>query len=259
MKVVILCGGQGTRLREETEFRPKPLLEIGNFPILWHIMKTYSHYGFNQFILCLGYKGYMIKEYFLKYEIMTRNFTITLGNSQDIIFHNGTDEENWRITFAETGQNAMTGARVRRIKEYIDTKTFMLTYGDGVADIPLDRLVSFHFSHGKIATVSGVHPPSRFGEMITNDHRVVSFSEKPQTTTGMINGGFFVLDYKIFDYLDDDEDLVFEREPMQRLTRDGQLMVYPHEGFWQPMDTYREFRHLNQLWASGQAYWKVWS
>lgn len=258
MKVVILCGGEGSRLKEETEFRPKPLVEIGGRPILWHIMKTYSHYGFNEFVLCLGYKGYMIKDFFLNYELRTKDFTINLGKSKDVIFHNGTQEENWRVTLAETGSAAMTGARVKRVKKYIDSKTFMLTYGDGVADIDIGVVMDFHLRHGKIATVTGVRPPSRFGEMVTDELKVEKFTEKPQTSTGLINGGFFVLDYRIFDYLSDDEGLSFEGEPLQNLARDGELMVYHHDGFWQPMDTYREMRMLDQMWAQGQAQWKVW-
>lgn len=258
MKVVILCGGEGSRLKEETEFRPKPLVEIGGRPILWHIMKTYSHYGFNEFILCLGYKGYMIKDFFLNYELRTKDFTITLGKSKDVIFHNGSQEENWRVTLAETGSVAMTGARVKRVKKYIDSKTFMLTYGDGVADIDIGQVMNFHLRHGKIGTVTGVRPPSRFGEMVTNERKVEKFTEKPQTSTGLINGGFFVLDYRVFDYLSDDEGLSFEGEPLQNLARDSELMVYQHDGFWQPMDTYREMRMLDRMWAQGRAQWKVW-
>lgn len=258
MKVVILCGGEGTRLREETETRPKPLVFIDGRPILWHIMKIYAHYGFKEFILCLGYKGDMIKEYFLNYETITKDFTITLGNTRDIEFHNGTQEEDWRITFAETGRHALTGARVKRIARFIDDDTFMLTYGDGVADINIRDLVDFHFSHGRIATVTGVRPPSRFGEMVIEDRRVLKFSEKPQTSSDFINGGFFVLNRKIFDYLPDHEALSFEGAPLRDLARDDELMVYLHNGFWQPMDTYREYKMLNDAWDRGDAKWKVW-
>ena len=258
MKVVILCGGEGTRLREETETRPKPLVFIDGRPILWHIMKIYDFYGYNEFVLCLGYKGEMIKNYFLNYETMTKDFTISLSNTRQIQFHNGTPEENWRITFAETGRYAMTGARVKKIAKYIDEDCFMLTYGDGVADINISELVKFHKNHGKIATVTGVRPPSRFGEMIVDDRRVLMFSEKPQTSSGYINGGFFVLNRKIFDYLSDDDGLPFESTPLIALANEGQLMVFPHNGFWQPMDTYREYKMLNDAWERGDAKWKVW-
>jgi glucose-1-phosphate cytidylyltransferase len=221
-------------------------------------MKIYAHYGFKDFVLCLGYKGFMIKNFFLNYEAMTRDFTITLSNSKEICFHNGSKEEDWRITFAETGQYAMTGARVRKIEKYIDGDTFMLTYGDGVADINIADLVSFHFSHGKIATISGVRPTSRFGEMLTDGYRVLRFTEKPQASTGLINGGFMVLNRRIFDYLPPDDSLSFEGKPLMSLARDGHLMAYEHSSFWQPMDTYREFRLLNKLWDEGRAKWKVW-
>lgn len=259
MKVVILCGGEGTRLREETETRPKPLVFIDGRPILWHIMKIYAHYGFKDFVLCLGYKGDMIKDYFLNYETMTKDFTITLGNTRDVEFHNGIVEEDWRITFAETGRYAMTGARVRRISKYIDEDNFMMTYGDGVADVNIKELVNFHFDHQKIATVTGVRPPSRFGEMVVKDRRVLEFSEKPQTASGYINGGFFVLNRKIFDYMSDEESLSFEGSPLRGLARDDQLRVFPHNGFWQPMDTYREYKMLNDAWDRGEAKWKVWA
>lgn len=259
MKVVILCGGEGTRLREETEKRPKPLVYINGRPILWHIMKIYAHYGFDDFVLCLGYKGHMIKDYFLNYETMTKDFTITLGNTRAIEFHNGILEENWSITFAETGRYALTGARVRKIRKYVGDDTFMLTYGDGVADINISDLLNFHHSHGKIATVTGVRPPSRFGEMLVESQRVLKFTEKPQTSSGYINGGFFVLNADVFDYLIPDEDLSFEASPLKRLAQDHQLMVYPHDGFWQPMDTYREYKMLNDAWDQDRAPWKVWS
>ena len=258
VKVVILCGGQGTRLREETETRPKPMIEIGGRPILWHIMKIYAHYGHNEFVICLGYKGHMIRDYFLNYKARTNDFTIDLANPREIQFHNGRFEEDWRITMAETGEVALTGARVRKIKKYIDGKTFLLTYGDGVADINIERLMDFHFSHGKIATVTGVRPMSRFGEMVADNGRVLNFAEKPQTSSGIINGGFFVFDYRVFGYLDDREDLSLEGEPLHRLVDDGQLMVYNHDGFWQPMDTYREYMLLNRIWNENEAPWRVW-
>ena len=258
MKVVILCGGKGTRLREETETRPKPMVEIGGYPILWHIMKIYSHFGFNEFILCLGYKGYVIKEYFLNYLTRTRDFTIDLSNSREIQYHDGVYEEDWRITMAETGDEALTGARVFRVGKYIEGDTFMATYGDGVADVNIRDLLDYHFSHGRLATVTGVRPGSRFGEMIAQEGQVVSFSEKPQTSSGMINGGFFVFDRQVFDYLEDRDSLFLEGEPMRQLVENGELMVFNHEGFWQPMDTYREYMLLNRIWSEGRPPWKVW-
>ncbi|MBU2613738.1 glucose-1-phosphate cytidylyltransferase [Patescibacteria group bacterium] len=257
MKVVILCGGEGTRLREETEKKPKPLLPINGHPILWHIMKIYSHYGFNEFVLCLGYKGYMIKDFFLNYETMTKDFTLQLADTSKIEFHEKSREGDWKITFAETGRHALTGARLRKIRKYVGD-TFMLTYGDGVADINIKTLLEFHKSHDRIATVTGVHPPSRFGEMRVENDQVLTFAEKPQISTGFINGGFLVLNQEIFDYLPDGDDLSLEGGPMASLAKDGQLRVYHHEGFWQPMDTYREFLILNKAWESGQAPWKVW-
>lgn len=258
MKVVILCGGQGTRLREETETRPKPMVEIGGYPILWHIMKIYSHFGYNDFVLCLGYKGHIIKDYFLNFKARTKDFTIDLSNPSKVQYHNGGMEQDWRVTLAETGEKTLTGARIRKIKKYIDDKTFMVTYGDGVADVNVERLLDFHFSHGKIATVTGVRPGSRFGEMISLDGRVTSFTEKPQTASGMINGGFFVFDYRFFDYLHGGDEVALEETPMRALVRDQQLMVYSHEGFWQPMDTFREYTMLNRIWEEGEPPWKVW-
>ena len=248
MKVVILCGGMGTRLREETEYKPKPMVEIGGKPILWHIMKLYAHYGFKDFVLCLGHKGKMIKEYILNYEMMNSDFTIELG-SNNIKIHNSHQEQGWLITLADTGENAMTGARVKRIEKYIDSNVFMLTYGDGVADIDVQKVVEFHKSHGKIGTVTGIRPRSRFGELVVDENRVLEFGEKPQTKEGFINGGFFVFDKRIFSYLDDNDDCILEREPLENLALDGELAVYKHEGFWQCMDTYRDLQLLNNLWV----------
>jgi len=256
MKVVVLCGGLGTRLREETEFRPKPMVEIGGRPILWHIMKLYAHSGFREFVLCLGYRGNMIKEYFLNYEAMNSDFTICLGRASQIRFNNGHTEQGFQVTLAETGQSTMTGGRVKRIQNYIDSDTFLLTYGDGLADLDIARLVEFHKSHGKLATVTAVTPSSRFGVLEMNKNRVMSFLEKPRTE-GMASAGFFVLNRKVFDYLGGD-DCTFEREPLERLAREGELMAYKHEGFFFAMDTYREYEYLNQLWSNGQAPWKVW-
>lgn len=257
MKVVILCGGKGTRLKEETEVRPKPLVGIGGKPILWHIMKIYAYYGFKDFVLCLGYRGNMIKDYFLNYGIMNTDLTLKLG-SNEIKIHNQHQEKDWTITFAETGEEAQTGARVKKIEKYIDEDLFMLTYGDGVANIDVKELVEFHKSHGRIGTVTGVHPSSRFGELVIKNKQVVEFSEKPQIKEGFINGGFFVFNKKFFDYLKEDDNCYLEKEPLEKLALDKELMVYPHEDFWQCMDTYRELEILNDLWKSPAPPWKVW-
>jgi len=257
-KVVILCGGFGTRLREETEFRPKPMVHVGNKPILWHIMKTYAYHGFKDFIVCLGYKGNMIKEYFLNYEMMNNDFTISLGDRNSIQFHNNHQENDWAVTLADTGEKAQTGARVKKIERYIDTDTFMLTYGDGVCNINIKTLFEYHRSHGKIGTMTGVHPSSRFGEFSIKGNQVAEFNEKPQTKEGLINGGYFVFNKKFFDYLSDEDNCILEKEPLENLARDGELMVYPHDGFWQCVDTYRELETLNKLWMSTKPPWKVW-
>lgn len=256
-QVVILCGGLGTRMREETEFRPKPLVEIGGKPILWHIMKIYSHFGFKDFILCLGYKGQMIKQYFLNYRLMVNDFTLRLGAPEDPKVYNGGSTEDWTITFAETGFESMTGARVKRIEPYIRGDQFMLTYGDGVADVDVGKLWDFHSRHGKIATVTGVHSVSRYGELAVENNCVTEFSEKPQARQGFISGGFFVFDRKFFEYVRAEEKCVLEGEPLERLAREGQLMSYAHSGFWHSMDTYRDYEALNDLWKKG-APWKVW-
>ena len=257
MKVVILCGGMGTRLREETEFRPKPLVEIGGKPILWHIMKIYSRYGFKEFVLCLGYKGHMIKEYFLNYRVMQSDFTLRVDAPDQPQFHNTSGREDWTITFAETGTEAMTGARVKRIEKYIDEEYFMLTYGDGVTDLDISRLCRFHQEHGKIGTVTGVRSQSRYGELSVLDGRVRHFSEKPQAEEALISGGFFVFKRRFFDYLSDDDSCVLELGPLQSLAEEGQLMSYAHTGYWHCMDTYRDFVALNDSWKRG-APWKVW-
>jgi glucose-1-phosphate cytidylyltransferase len=259
LKVVILCGGMGTRLREETEYRPKPMVEIGGRPILWHIMKIYSAAGFNDFVLCLGYKGTMIKEYFLNYHAMSSDFRIELGEKPKLHFERDNAIEKWDITLADTGLDAMTGARVKRIERYVDTQTFMLTYGDGVADIDIRALLKFHRSHGKLVTVTAVRPPSRFGELkVEKDKRVTQFNEKPQVSEGMINGGFFVCEREFFKYISANASCILEQEPLRRVAADGQLAAYEHKGFWQPMDTFREFELLNNLWQSGKAPWKIW-
>ena len=258
MKVVILCGGLGTRLREETEYRPKPMVRVGDKPILWHIMKIYSYYGFNEFVICLGYKGNMIKDYFLNYEPMNEDFTIKLGNNKRIKFHNQHQEQDWSITLADTGEKTQTGGRVKKIEKYISEDSFMLTYGDGVSDVDIKNLVEYHKSNGKIGTMTGVHPSSRFGEFLMQDNQVIQFSEKPQVKEGLINGGFFVFNKEFFDYLNDDESCILEQKPLENLASDKELMVYPHQGFWQCVDTYRELETLNNLWRSSNAPWKVW-
>jgi glucose-1-phosphate cytidylyltransferase len=257
MKVVILCGGMGTRLREETEYRPKPMVRIGDKPVLWHIMKTYANYGFNDFIICLGYKGNMIKEYFLNYEMMNNDFTINLGDRSSIKFHNNHRETEWTVTLADTGERTQTGARVNKIKTYIDD-TFMLTYGDGVCSVNIKELLEYHRSHGKIGTMTGVHPSSRFGEFSIKDNQVQQFNEKPQTKEGLINGGYFVFNKGFFDYLGKDDNCILEKEPLENLALAGELMVYPHDGFWQCVDTYRELEILNNLWNSENPPWKTW-
>jgi glucose-1-phosphate cytidylyltransferase len=259
MKVVILCGGQGTRLREETEIRPKPMVEIGGRPILWHIMKNFAHHGLTDFVLCLGYKGAVIKDYFLNYESRTNDMTVHLGRERAVQFHNEHDEDGWNVTLAETGENAMTGARLRRVARYLRREPFCLAYGDGLGDVDIDALLRFHRSHGKLATVTGVRPPGRFGHLGLEGKKVTTFNEKPEFTDGFINGGFFVFEPGVLDgYLDDSENLSLEQEPLQHLAADGELVMWPHCGFWQPMDTFREWKMLEQLWNSGQAPWKVW-
>jgi glucose-1-phosphate cytidylyltransferase len=257
VKTMILCGGQGTRMREETEFRPKPLVEIGGRPILWHIMKMYAQYGFSDFILCLGYRGSMIKEYFLSYEAMNHDFTLTLGSKEAIELH-GKTEESFNVTLAETGLATMTGGRVRRAAQYLkEDDVFMLTYGDGVADVDLRQLVAFHKQHGKLATVTVVRPTSRFGVLDVLESGVVTqFAEKPQSLN-WTSAGFFVLDRRVVDLLDGDE-CVFETGPLERLVAAEQLVAFRHDGFFFPMDTYREYLFLNQLWDNAQAPWKSW-
>jgi glucose-1-phosphate cytidylyltransferase len=258
LKVVVLCGGLGTRLREETEYRPKPMVEVGGRPILWHIMKTYAHYGLRDFVLCLGYRGAMIKEYFLNYEAMNNDFTIGLGQRHHITYHGAHKEQDFSVTLAETGQDSMTGARVKRIERYLDDDLFAVTYGDGLADINITGLVEFHRKHKRLATVTTVRPISRFGVLALDDEgRVREFTEKPQMD-GWINVGYFIFDRRVCEYLSVDPDCVLEREPLERLAHEGELMAYRHNGFFYAMDTYREYQHLNELWQSGSAPWAVW-
>lgn len=258
MKTVILCGGMGTRLREETEFRPKSMVEIGGRPILWHIMKGYASHGFYDFILCLGYRADVIKSYFFNYHLLNQDFTIRLGSPDRVSFHGNHLEHDWNITLADTGIAALTGARVKRIQPYITGDNFMLTYGDGVADVDIRKLLDFHRAHGKIGTVTGVRPPSRFGELQLESDQVVQFSEKPQVSSGFINGGFFVFNKEFFNYVSDDDTCSLEGVPLEHLARDGELKVYTHTGFWQCMDTSRDLKRLRELWESGQPQWKVW-
>ena len=258
MRVIILCGGYGTRIRDVNENIPKPMIPIGHLPILWHVMKYYASYGHRDFVLCLGYKSHIIKDFFLNYEAHTKDFTIDLGRKSEITFHTDHDESDWKVTLAETGMKAMTGARIKRIQKYVGDEDFMLTYGDGVGDINLDALLSYHRGHGRALTVTGVRPPGRFGELVHKEGVVASFNEKPQAAGGRISGGFFVATPKIFDYLDDDDSLVFEQQPMHGLVSDRQLMVYEHDGFWQPMDTSREYQLLNSLYDEGRAPWVRW-
>jgi len=259
MKVVILCGGMGTRISEETEYRPKPMIELGGKPILWHIMKIYAFYGFNEFVLCLGYKGEMIKEYFLNFEIMNSDFTVEFGSDyKDVHTHNSRARENWKVTLVDTGLHTMPGSRIKKIKPFINEDTFMMTYGDGVADIDIAKLVEFHGFHNKIATVTGVKPLARFGLLSVQGDQVIEFSEKPQMREGYINGGFFVLNRRVFDYIDDGDDSIFEREPVQRLTADGELMLFHHDGYWHCMDTIRDMKSLEEEWRKEKPAWKVW-
>jgi glucose-1-phosphate cytidylyltransferase len=258
LKVVILCGGQGTRLREETEYRPKPMVDVGGRPILWHIMKLYAHFGLREFVLCLGYRGSMIKEYFLNYEAMNNDFTISLGRRNQISYHDYHKEQDFQVTLADTGLDSMTGSRLARISRYIDGDTFLVTYGDGVSDVNIDALVDYHYSHGRIATVTTVRPTSRFGVLELDGHGFVNgFAEKPQTS-GWVNAGFFVFNKRIFEYLDDESSCILEQRPLERLAEEGQLMAYQHEGFFYAMDTYREYLQLNELWNSGNAPWALW-
>ena len=260
MKVVILCGGKGTRLREETEYRPKPMVPIGNRPILWHIMKTYAHYGHKEFILCLGYKGEMIKDYFRNYLWHTCDSTLTLGPHPSIRFHNQHDEEDWTVTLADTGEDTMTACRVKLIQRYIPKgDPFLLTYGDGLSTIDINASIESHRAAGKLCTLSAVHPAGRFGSLrIEDDGHIHTFNEKPQFEEAFVNGGYMICEHGIFDYLPKDPSVMLERAPMDNLVRDRQLHAYRHEGFWQPMDTYQESQYLNKLWAEGNAPWRKW-
>lgn len=259
MKAVILAGGYGTRIRDVSTEIPKPMIQIGNHPILWHIMKNFFHHGVREFVLCLGYKSEVIKDYFLNYQKRQGDFTFDMV-TQCLRYHTNNVIENWDITFIETGLDAHTGARVFRVKEYLEKDNlFILTYGDGVSDINIEKLLSFHNAHGKLMTVTGARPPGRFGELEIDGNQVVGFNEKPQAAEGWISAGFFVCNRKVLDYLSTNQDLIFEKEPIDSIVKDGQLMVYKHEGFWHPMDTARDYQMLNQLWNNGKALWKTWT
>lgn len=259
MQVVILCGGQGTRIRDVADDLPKPMIPIGGRPILWHIMKSYARHGFADFVLCLGYRSWDIKRFFLDYHLAGADFTCDLANPDGIEIHGSTKSENWRVTLAETGVDAMTGCRVKRIEKFITSEDFLLTYGDGVADVDIGQLLRFHQTHGKIGTLTAVRPPGRFGELELDDSHVLEFAEKPQLARGFISGGFFVFNRRIFDRLENDPRLVFENEPLAGLAADGELMAYKHDGFWHPMDNSRDFKYLNDLWNRGEAPWQTWS
>lgn len=255
MKAVILAGGLGTRISEETSLRPKPMVEIGGRPVLWHILKSYSHYGINDFIVCLGYKGYVVKEYFANYFLHSSDVTFDISRNEMQVHHQ--HAEPWRVTLVDTGELTQTGGRLKRVAEFLDNDTFCFTYGDGVSDIDIGAELAFHREHGSLATVCAVQPPGRFGSLDIDGNRISSFTEKPQGDGSWINGGFFVLEPGALDYIGGD-DTVWEREPLEALARDGQLSAYTHDGFWQPMDTLRDKIKLEELWQSGGAPWKRW-
>lgn len=255
MKTVILCGGKGTRIRDVSSEIPKPMIPIGEYPVVKHIMDTYSLYGFRDFILCLGFKGWKIKEYFLNFRAGTADITIDMSQNGAVTYNDAVALPPWKVTLAETGLDAMTGCRIKRIQKHVGDHPFLLTYGDGVGDINVGALVDFHRSHGKLITITSVRPPARFGELVVEGEQVTSFQEKPQAAGGYINGGFFVCEPGVFDYVSEDEACTFEREPLQRLARDGQMMTYYHDGFWMPMDTFREYTLLNEMWSRGDAPW----
>lgn len=256
MKAVILAGGMGTRLREETDYRPKPMVEVGGRPILWHIMKILSTQGINDFVICLGYKGDQIKDYFLNYEYLSNDITVRLGKHDSVIKHDPSVAENWNVTLANTGQTTMTGGRILNVKKYVDDEPFLCTYGDGLADIDLKGLIDFHNLRGKTATVTAVRPTTRFGAMqIEEDDRVSEFLEKPRAEK-WVNGGFFIFQPEVFNYLT--PNCILETTPLETLAQKGELSAYKHEGFWQPMDTFRESQELNKLWDNNSAPWKIW-
>ena len=256
MKVVLLAGGFGTRISEESQFKPKPMIEIGGMPILWHILKTYSHYGFNEFVICAGYKQEIIKEWFANYFMNTCDITFdfTLGNKVTV---HSKYAEPWKVTVVDTGLNTMTGGRIKRVKEHIGGKTFLMTYGDGLSDVDIPASLAFHRRHGKLATMTAIQPDSRYGVIDFQGDQVLAFREKSQADASWINAGFMVLEPEVLDYIEDDM-MMFERRPMEQIARDGQLMCYKHDGFWQCMDTMRDREKLEKLWAQGDAPWKLW-
>ena len=260
MKVVILCGGQGSRIKGVSDIVPKPMVNVGHQPILWHIMKLYAHYGYHEFILCLGYKGWMIKEFFLNYYAKTSDLTISLNKENWVVYHDKSHEHDWKVTLAETGEESQTGTRVRLIKKFLsDTEPFHLTYGDGLADIDIGRLVKAHQKFGGLGTLTGVHPAGRFGEIEVAGHKIKSFNEKPNVTSGMINGGFMIFEPRVFGkYFTGEEDVILEKDIIPLIVRDKKMGIYEHEGFWQCMDTPREHALLNKLWQDGEAPWKLW-
>src|SRR5688572_29229477 len=255
MKVVILAGGMGTRIAEETQTRPKPMIEIGGKPILWHIMKLYTAYGLTDFIICLGYKGYMIKEYFANYALHVSDVTFDLHTNQTSVHQSSA--EPWRVTLVDTGEETMTGGRLKRVARYLDGEDFCFTYGDGLSDVNIHELIRFHRQHKSLATVTAVQPPGRFGALKLHEDRITSFQEKPEGDGGWVNGGFFVLSPSVLEYIDDDA-TIWEQDPMQRLARDNEISAFLHRGFWQPMDTLRDKIYLENLWTSGRPPWKVW-
>jgi glucose-1-phosphate cytidylyltransferase len=256
MKAVILAGGYGTRISEETHLKPKPMIEIGGKPILWHIMKTFSSHGIHEFVICLGYKGYLIKEYFANYYLHTSDVTFDMRDNSMQVHQN--TAEPWKVTLIDTGENTMTGGRLKRIASYLDEDDFCFTYGDGVGNVDISELIKFHRSQSSLATVTAVQPPGRFGSIDLSGHKIRSFEEKPQGDGSWVNGGYFVLSPKVIDYISSD-DCVWEREPLQNLAAEGELSAYMHRGFWQPMDTLRDKTHLEELWAGGDAPWKIWA
>lgn len=255
-KVVILCGGRGTRLQEETEFKPKALVEIGGKPILWHIMKIYSHYGFNDFIFCLGYKGNLIKEFFLNYSTFTNDFRLSLRNKEMKTYNNAT--EDWNIIFADTGIDAQTGSRIKQIEKYVDEDNFFMTYGDGVSDVNIKNLLEYHKNHGKTGTVTAVRPLARFGQLKLDGNLVIDFTKETLVHDGRIDGGFCVFKKKFFDYLSADENCILEHAPLKTLAKNKEFIAYKHDGFWQCMDTISQANLLNELWNTKKAPWKMW-
>jgi glucose-1-phosphate cytidylyltransferase len=255
MKAVLLAGGLGTRISEESVLKPKPMIEIGGKPILWHIMKMYAAHGVNEFVICCGYKGYVIKEYFANYFTHTSDITFDLKNNTTEIHQN--TAEPWKVTVVDTGEETMTGGRLKRVAKYLGTQDFCFTYGDGVSDVNIRASIEFHKAHGKLSTITAVQPPGRYGALKMNGSKVEAFMEKPKGDGGVINGGFFVLNPKVIEYIKEDE-TIWEKEPMEKLASDGQMQAFVHEGFWQPMDTLRDKKHLEELWNEGKAPWKVW-